>query len=294
MVTAALTLAADGSVSDVRVLSGPEELRRSVIEAALQWHYLNESKSPGTAQAVVEFRVPEAPPAPAGVPAGVISSVPWTPPPPPPPPPTAQTGVASARPTVPGASIEGFDVSALPEPLQSMVREKLTPFQGRQLDSSDLLRELISALSQVDSHLMIGAFRAGSAPGRIAEVRLTDGTASQALAPTVSSSLAPSIPSTSGVQRLRVGGNVQESKLLHKVVPTYPEQARSARIQGVVQFQVVIGTDGRVNNMLLVGGHPLLVPSAQEAVRQWVYEPTLLNGEPVEVQTQIDVNFTLQ
>lgn len=95
-------------------------------------------------------------------------------------------------------------------------------------------------------------------------------------------------------QRIRVGGNVQEARLSKKIVPTYPPLARSARISGVVRFNAVIGTDGRIQNLQLVNGHPLLVPSAQAAVSQWVYQPTLLNGEPVEVMTQIDVNFTLQ
>lgn len=95
-------------------------------------------------------------------------------------------------------------------------------------------------------------------------------------------------------QRIRVGGNVQEARLSKKIVPTYPPLARSARISGVVRFNAVIGTDGHIQNLQLVTGHPLLVPAAQAAVSQWIYQPTLLNGEPVEVMTQIDVNFTLQ
>jgi len=95
------------------------------------------------------------------------------------------------------------------------------------------------------------------------------------------------------VQRIRVGGNVQQAKLIRKPMPVYPPLAKQARIQGVVRFTAVIGTDGTIRNLQLIGGHPLLVPAAQEAVRQWVYQPTLLNGEPVEVVTQIDVNFTL-
>ena len=73
----------------------------------------------------------------------------------------------------------------------------------------------------------------------------------------------------------------------------YPPLAKQARIQGTVRFNAVIGKDGTIQNLTLVSGHPLLVPSATEAVSQWVYQPTLLNGEPVEVVTQIDVNFTL-
>jgi protein TonB len=92
---------------------------------------------------------------------------------------------------------------------------------------------------------------------------------------------------------IRVGGQVMAAKLIRQPKPVYPPLAKQARIQGTVRFQAIIGKDGTIQNLQLVSGHPLLVPSAQEAVKQWVYQPTLLNGEPVEVITQIDVNFTL-
>jgi protein TonB len=92
---------------------------------------------------------------------------------------------------------------------------------------------------------------------------------------------------------LRVGGNVQAANLIRRVTPQYPALAKSARIQGTVRFTAIIGKDGTIQNLQLVSGHPMLVPAATEAVKQWVYKPTLLNGEPVEVITQIDVNFTL-
>lgn len=95
------------------------------------------------------------------------------------------------------------------------------------------------------------------------------------------------------IQRIRVGGNVQQANLIRKVTPMYPPLAKQARISGTVRFTAIIGRDGTIQNLQLVSGHPLLVPAAQEAVKQWVYRPTLLNGEPVEVITQIDVNFTL-
>jgi len=60
-----------------------------------------------------------------------------------------------------------------------------------------------------------------------------------------------------------------------------------------VQLTATIGKDGTVRNLEVIQGHPLLIPAALDAVRQWVYQPTLLNGQPVEVQTDIDVNFTL-
>jgi periplasmic protein TonB len=100
-------------------------------------------------------------------------------------------------------------------------------------------------------------------------------------------------PKPATPQRIRVGGNVQAANLIRKVTPQYPPLAKQARVQGTVRFQAIIGKDGTIQNLQLVTGHPLLVPAATEAVKQWLYKPTLLNGEPVEVITQIDVNFTL-
>jgi protein TonB len=73
----------------------------------------------------------------------------------------------------------------------------------------------------------------------------------------------------------------------------YPPLAKQARISGTVKLAAVIAKDGTIQDLKVISGHPLLIPSALEAVKQWVYQPTLLNGEPVEVSTQIDVNFTL-
>jgi TonB family protein len=79
--------------------------------------------------------------------------------------------------------------------------------------------------------------------------------------------------------------------LINRVDPVYPAQAQAAGISGTVRFNAIIGTDGRIKNLALVSGHPLLISAAQAAVRQWIYEPTLLGGEPVEVTTQIEVHF---
>jgi TonB family protein len=92
---------------------------------------------------------------------------------------------------------------------------------------------------------------------------------------------------------IRVGPDVQAANLLVNVNPVYPPLAKQARIQGTVKFNVVIGKDGRMTNITLVSGHPLLVAAAQTAMQQWVYGPTLLNGQPVPVVTTAQVNFTL-
>lgn len=92
---------------------------------------------------------------------------------------------------------------------------------------------------------------------------------------------------------LRVTSELQMAKVLRKVIPEYPALARSARISGVVRLIGIIGKDGTIQNLQLVSGHPLLAHAALEAVRQWVYKPTLLDGKPVEVIAPIEVNFTL-
>lgn len=100
--------------------------------------------------------------------------------------------------------------------------------------------------------------------------------------------------SESGVpQRIHVGREVQKAKLIQHVEPVYPPLALQAKVSGVVRLNAIIGKDGTVRNVVLVSGHPLLATAAMEAVRQWTYEPTLLNGQAVEVATQIEVSFTL-
>jgi len=92
---------------------------------------------------------------------------------------------------------------------------------------------------------------------------------------------------------MRVGGSVQASRLLFGPKPPYPPIAKAARVQGTVKLQAVIAPDGRIRGLQAVAGPALLIKAAMDAVAQWRYAPTLLNGEPVEVLTEIDVNFTL-
>lgn len=100
-------------------------------------------------------------------------------------------------------------------------------------------------------------------------------------------------PAGDAPQQIRVGGNVMSAKAANKVRPLYPLLAKQAAIQGTVRLTVVIATDGTVKDLSIVSGHPLLQQSAMEAVQQWRWEPTLLNGNPVEVRTEVDINFTL-
>jgi TonB family protein len=93
--------------------------------------------------------------------------------------------------------------------------------------------------------------------------------------------------------RIRVGSHVQEQRLIKHVDPDYPALAKQARIQGTVRLQITVSPDGHVADIQLLSGHPLLVPATKDAVARWEYKPTLLNGSPAEVVTQVDVPFHL-
>jgi len=107
------------------------------------------------------------------------------------------------------------------------------------------------------------------------------------------SSAPVAVPKVATPQRVRVSQGVTQGLLIKRIQPTYPPLARQARIQGTVLLQAEISKNGDIENLRLISGHPMLAPAAIEAVKQWKYRPYILNGEPVEVETQITVNFTL-
>jgi len=102
----------------------------------------------------------------------------------------------------------------------------------------------------------------------------------------------PPPPPTPSVHPPRVS-RMMEGNLIYRVQPQYPALARQARVQGIVVLRAMISREGKIENLQVISGHPLLVQSAMDAVRQWRYRPYFLNNEPVEVETQVTVNFTL-
>src|SRR5260370_13987216 len=99
----------------------------------------------------------------------------------------------------------------------------------------------------------------------------------------------PEMPTT----RLRVGGNVVAAKVVSRVTPVYPTEARMQHISGTVRMHAIIAKDGSIKHLEVISGHPTLVDAALEAVRQWRYQPTMLEGQPFEIDTTIDVIFAL-
>ncbi len=235
-----------GEVTDARVLSGPEELRKAALQSVLQWHYATEPAPPPLVQASIAF---------SQVPAAIPISQPVLPPP----------AVSHDR------VLTGIQFSGVPPELQQKVREHLPVREGDQV-SQDTISRTLAGVRDVDEHL----------------TATTSPTPGNASGLTLSVVLEPYVP-----QAIRVGGNVQAANLIRKITPNYPPEAKAAHIEGKVRFTATIGQDGSITKLEVVSGDPTLVPAAQEAVKQWVYKPTLVNGQPVEVITQIDVNFTL-
>jgi protein TonB len=104
----------------------------------------------------------------------------------------------------------------------------------------------------------------------------------------------PAATEPAPAKMVRLGGNVMEAKLVRRILPEYPRLARDMRIAGTVKLVGIVSRDGTVRELKVLEGHPLLVKAAVAAVMQWLYTPTLLNGEPVDVIAPIDVHFTLR
>jgi protein TonB len=139
-----------------------------------------------------------------------------------------------------------------------------------------------------------GVGRGGGGGSTLVDRILTEGTPTPPPPrPTVVRTDPDPRPVPAQIQRVRVSRGVNMAKLLHRVEPIYPALARQMRVSGVVELEGIIGTDGRLKELRVVSGHMLLAKAALDAVRQWIYEPTRLNGIPVEVIAPITVTFIL-
>src|SRR3977135_1421451 len=181
------------------------------------------------------------------------------PPPPPPPPPAAAVKVVKIQSEVINGQLR--TPTKIPSKVQMIKEEEAPP---------DL-----------------GAGVPGGVPGGI------PGGSTGGVMGGILSSANAAIPKVATPQRVRVSTGVSTGLLIKKVTPNYPQLAKQARIQGSVVLQAEISKEGTIQNLQLISGHPMLAPAAIEAVKQWRYKQYLLNGEPVAVETQVDVNFSL-
>ncbi|HWB98140.1 MAG TPA: M56 family metallopeptidase [Bryobacteraceae bacterium] len=189
----------------------------------------------------------------------------------------AQSAAGTAGPsmTIQPAPLKQLTVEGLPPARRDELLIRLPVHEGDMLNTENV-QATVQAVREFDEHLSVNIQRSSDG----ASMRIV-------LSPTVGVGASRNTPT------IRVGTGVQQNKLRSQVPPVYPPEAKQARIQGTVRMNATIGEDGKVQNLTVVNGHPLLVPAAMEAVRQWVYAPTLLNGNPVAVMTTVEVNFTL-
>jgi protein TonB len=103
----------------------------------------------------------------------------------------------------------------------------------------------------------------------------------------------PPPPPAATPDRIKVGGEVQSASLVKQITPDYPGIAKTARVSGTVTLRAIISKDGSIEKLEYVSGPPLLMASAIRAVKEWKYRPTMLNGQPVEVDTTVQVVFSL-
>src|SRR5437899_1160493 len=184
------------------------------------------------------------------------------PPPPPPPPPPAAAPV-------------------------KVVKQIQTDIINGQLRTPTKIPEKVQMIKEEEAPPQMTAGVVGGVPGGV------PGGQMGGVIGGIISSTPVAVPKAATPQRVRVSQGVSQGLLIRKVQPAYPPLARQARIQGQVVLQAEISKDGSIENLRLISGHPMLAPAAIEAVKQWRYKPYLLNGEPVAVETTVQVNFTL-
>lgn len=198
------------------------------------------------------------------LPRAMMSSILLAPPPPPPPPPP-------------------------PAPAQVVhIKPQAHLMEAGKLVAPKVIPKDVKIIKEEEQPPDMGAGIAGGVPGGVA-----GGSMGGVIGGVIGGAGAAPPPPKPNVSRVRVGGAVQAAKLVNRVQPMYPPLARQTRISGTVKLHAIIGKDGTVQQLNVESGHPLLVQAALDAVRQWRYQPTLLNGEPVDVDTEIDVIFSL-
>ena len=304
------TVDGSGNVVDTHVLSGPIELRRAAQQSVLNWHFAMDT-SVNTRMVKVNFELP----AQSAEPPVVVL-------------PVAPTDAASraafeekmkevrasangkpvtvrlAPPSLEGQRVSRIFIGGLSDQSRNDLMSHLQVHVGDTLaaDTMDRVRAEVRAF---DEHLNVATGKAQNGevaltimmPGSAVSGEMVSGGVVGGVPGGVFGGVGGGVPAfppaADGTKRITIGGNVQQAKLVAQPRPVYPPLAKQARISGVVHLQAIIGKEGNVINLAVISGHPLLIPSALEAVQQWVYQKTLLNGEPVEVMTQIDVNYTL-
>jgi TonB family protein len=281
-VSVEVKLDATGNVSDARVLSGPDELRNATLQSVLQWHFTHDAAG-GTRIVQIAFELPKPGEGQRTV-GGTIGAIPTAAPPAPVPTAVRQVQMfATNGSPIQGGRIKSIRVAGLPDQLSAELLASLPVHEGDEWNM-DALQKASQAVKAFDEHLTMQLTTMERTPSGTTDMSLL----------IVAPGGQPAQAATAAVPgRIKVGANVQSALILSKVPPVYPALAKSAGVSGVVQLAAILAKDGTVQELHVLSGPPLLVQAAMDAVKQWVYRPTLLNGNPVEVETNIEINFTL-
>lgn len=264
----------NGNVNDARVINGPAELRSTALQAVLGWHYSEEADRPSQRLVTLNFRLP----------------------------PEGERRPRRPLPDEEWGVIESIDVGGLADVRREALLADL-PVQVGDMLSESRFTELRRYVDRFDEHLRLAFTGApirdgqgsGTAFGKLAiriflprgQVVHGEPAPAKEIRPSgvvQSARLTDEIPNVSPTFGIR---------LIERVPPRYPPLARQAGVEGTVFLMATIGEEGAVEKLEVEAGHPLLVPAALEAVKQWRYTVATLNGDPVKVQTQLDINFRL-
>lgn len=268
-VTMELTLDDAGNVVDARAVSGPLELRQGAVRWALDWRYDTSVQSARTVVATVTFQMPER---------GAELSIPLL-----------GLPMLMEQADLPASSLVLRAVQTADlDPPNPALQAKLESYIGQNFGIDGALadaiqQEIAGATEATDSYQAPTAYVAPRVDGAVLLVR-RPAPRDPKPAPRVN----PGVP-----KRISVGGATQKKRVIRNVLPVYPALAKQAKVQGTVNLNVILSEGGSVRTVEVLSGHPLLIPAAIDAVKQWRYKPTLLNGQPVAVETTVDIHFTL-
>jgi TonB family protein len=247
-------------VLSIDYLSGPEAMRKDVVLAVSEWHFDRRvGEKPRRITIAFDPVLAERAPADAASPG-------------------APAGDASA---LAGHPLRSVNLTGMLEIQRDIIAQGLPIKPGVVADQ----KAIASAVAFVETLRLVALWKLVDG-----EIQLT--VEPPAYRPRAAQSIdvvAKVVP-----QRIRVPAEAQAAKLISKVEPVYPPLATAARIQGMVHFSAVIGANGGILSAQVLDGSPLLAPSATDAVKQWRYAPTLVNGTPVEIVTEIEVEFLLK
>jgi TonB family protein len=302
-----VTITNTGTVEDVQVISGPQELRQTTIDAVKQWKFdpsWDHGYSVGVKTIGVIYSLPSLVPVVGPVPPADEAAVG-----------VKQFGGAVAAPMIISEPSPEYTELARKDKVEGVVVVCLVVDEKGVPQHVQLARGIGDGLDEkaVDA-VKRYRFKPASENGKPVAVwlnvevkfQLADSTAqtqgpsggSQGavpvapLPPPPPPRLVPSVPAVPGGP-VRVSSGTLAGMILSKTNPVYPAEAKAAHVQGAVILHAIISKTGTVENLHVISGNAMLVNSAIDAVQQWSYKPYLLNGQPVEVETSITVNYTL-